>query len=129
MRSWKSDRPREARRQRPDAEAAGAKAAKHKPRPRVVVIGMVERYPDDRFTLAFIASQLMTIGRWKLSGLLSGAILGDTLDIYDMQTRPEKGDALDHLGPDVGLVVALHLYGIDKLPVPGVAPLHEQVAA
>jgi hypothetical protein len=35
---------------------------------------------------------------------------------YDMCTRPEKGDALDAVDENTGLVVALHLYGIDQIP-------------
>ncbi len=39
-----------------------------------------------------------------------------SLDLYDISTLPEKGDGLDAIGPETKLVIALHLFGIDKLP-------------
>jgi hypothetical protein len=43
----------------------------------------------------------------------TNGIAFENLDVYDMTTRPEKGDALDALRDDVALVVALHLFGMD----------------
>ena len=86
---------------------------------RVMIIGWVEGNTDDRFTLGVIASELSYLGFRDISKMLYDALDGLTSDVYDMHTRPEKGDALDHLDSDVGLVVALHLYGIDKLPYQG----------
>ena len=94
---------------------------------RVMIIGMVEGNHDDKFTLTFIMGQLASSGRKDLFHLLADAVRDETADIYDMQSHPERGDAMDHLGDDLGLVIAMHLYGIDKMPRKG-PPLHEQLA-
>jgi hypothetical protein len=95
---------------------------------RVVVIGWTKKSSkDDRFSLMFIAGQLYTAGKTELAHLLRDQLINNQLDVYDMATRPEKGDAMDHLGADVVMVIALHLYGIDKMPVKG-RELHKQLA-
>ena len=95
---------------------------------RIVVIGWTKKSDkDDRFSLMFIAGQLHTAGRTELAHLLRDQLINNQLDVYDMATRPDKGDAMDHLGADVTMVIALHLYGIDELPVKG-RVLHEQLA-
>jgi len=102
-------------------------SAKQNPKLRVMVIGLVKGNKDDRFTLGVAIGQLLVHGRTALSNLLRDAILNNELDVYDMDTAPAKGDAMDHLGPDLGLVVALHLYGIDKVPHDGPS-LQERIA-
>ena len=94
---------------------------------RVMVIGYVQGNPDDRFSLGFIAGQLYG-DRRDLASLLIDALTSNTLDVYDMQTLPAKGDAMDHLGEDLGLVIAMHLYGIDKMPVKNAPALHDQIS-
>ena len=95
---------------------------------RVMVIGMVEGDQDDKFTLLFIMGQLLSTGRKGLFQLLTSTIENGTIDVYDMQSHPEKGDAISHLGPDVGLVIAMHLYGIGKMPYKGEKKLHKKLA-
>jgi len=48
------------------------------------------------------------------SSLLRTLLGGDT-DIYDMTTRPDKGDAFHGLKKDTPLIVAFHLYGLDPM--------------
>ena len=92
-------------------------------RSRVMIIGSMCK--DDRFTLGFAAARLSMAGRSALSELLRDAIIAGA-DEYDMQTHPERGDAMDHLGPDLGLVVALHLCGIGTMPG---GRLHERISS
>jgi hypothetical protein len=79
---------------------------------KVVVIGF--QRPDEYYTLFMIGQWLESHRRGGLARRLKK---GDPdLDLYDMTTLPEKGDGLDAIGDDTALVVALHLFGIDKLP-------------
>lgn len=70
---------------------------------RVVLIGA--NIKDDLLALA-ILSKILAMFRSRL-----GKALRDDRhwDVYDMSTKPEKGDALDHLGDDVRLVVTCHI--------------------
>jgi len=80
---------------------------------RIVVIGL--NTLDDYVTIEKTATWLENNGR-RSGDRLGARLRAGCFDAYDMATKPEKGDALDHIGPDVGLVVALHLYGIDQIP-------------
>jgi hypothetical protein len=81
-------------------------------RDRIVVIGLTN--DEDLFTLFVLAEWLE---KWRPEMAVHDRLLDNArIEIFDMSTRPEKGDGLDAVGPDVKLVVALHLFGIDKLP-------------
>lgn len=81
-------------------------------KPEVVVIGLHTQ--DDLFTLGWIATWLME-ERPGMEALVN-RIRCRSYDSFDMASMPEKGDALDAIGEGTQLVIALHLFGIDKLP-------------
>lgn len=78
---------------------------------RVIVVGYRQLSTDD-WALDKIALWLMQEQQHDLAQIL----LDRTFARYDMSTMPERGDAMDAIVPGVELVVALHLYGIDKAP-------------
>lgn len=78
---------------------------------KIVVIGLVNN--QDRTTLAVIADFLREHGE---THLVERITKGD-YDVYDMTTRPERGDAFDAIDEYTELVIALHLYGIDQMPM------------
>ena len=83
---------------------------------KIVVIGL--NRPDvEWFTVLMIGQWLEDHrpGYRDLAGCLKLGALA-SLDLYDMTTRPEKGDALDAIDGSTAMVLALHLFGIDKLP-------------
>lgn len=77
----------------------------------IIVIGLCNE--EDLFTLSWIGCWLKE-NRRRLG--MHDDLLSKRYDVYDMSTLPEKGDALDAIGPATKLVIALHLFGIDKLP-------------
>ncbi|HET6420115.1 MAG TPA: hypothetical protein VFG19_08165 [Geobacteraceae bacterium] len=77
---------------------------------RIVVIGWNEGNDDDWFFLLRIATFL----KEHQLDVFANRIAARDLDVYDMLTRPERGDALDHINNDVDLVIALFVYGVDK---------------
>lgn len=85
----------------------------HKNR-NIVVVGL--QSDEELFTLLMISVWLDAHrpGYSELAQRLRSG--GADFDVYDMATLPEKGDGLDAIGDDTALVVALHLFGIDKLP-------------
>ena len=79
----------------------------------IIVIGF--QRPEEVYTLYMLA-QWLEEHRPGYQDLARRLKFGDGFDVYDMTTQPEKGDALDAIGADTAMVVALHLFGIDKLP-------------
>ncbi len=77
----------------------------------IVVVGLNSQ--EDYFSLAWIAAWLAE-NRPEMK--LTRRILARDYDVYDMTTKPEKGDALDAIGSNTRLVIAMHLFGIDKAP-------------
>jgi hypothetical protein len=74
----------------------------------IIVIGCNSKINDDLAALRNIAA-FFSASRPDLST----HILADNLDHYDMETRPEKGDALNAINDETELVIALHIFGID----------------
>jgi hypothetical protein len=70
---------------------------------RVVLIGA--NVKDDLLALVVLTKKLASF-RAQLAKALGDS---NRWDVYDMSTKPEKGDALDHLREDVGLVVTCHV--------------------
>lgn len=58
---------------------------------------------------ATAASHLLALG---FDDLAVRVARGIGVEEFDMTIWPSKGDALDHIGPDISLVVAFNLYGI-----------------
>lgn len=80
---------------------------------KIIVIGL--RETDDLVTLEKIAAYFYDNGRRDLAERIWST--PPDYDVYDMTTMPERGDAFDAIDRDTALVIALHLYGIDKVPV------------
>ena len=76
---------------------------------RAVLIGA--NIQDDLLMLAFL-SQRLAMARSSIANALRDR---KRWDVYDMTTKPEKGDALDHLGDDVLVVVACHIPMVDVI--------------
>lgn len=79
------------------------------PGQRVVLIGA--HCFDDQLAIKACVQALRLVSRGRA---LSDALADERRwDVYDISTKPEKGNALDHLEDEVALVVACHLYAID----------------
>jgi hypothetical protein len=78
---------------------------------KIIVIGLNQ--PEDLYTL-FRISEWLDEHRPGLE--VGERIRTNDVDLFDMTTLPEKGDALDYITTDTQLVIALHLFGIDMMP-------------
>jgi hypothetical protein len=70
---------------------------------RAVLVGA--NVQDDLLMLNFL-SQRLALARGSIAHVLKDK---RRWDVYDITTKPEKGDAIDHLGDDVLVVVACHI--------------------
>lgn len=99
--------------------------------PKTVLIGY-DGTPNDAESLAYTLSWLHENGKISLAKRLQIFAQCDC-DVYNMALLPERGDALDHIDGDTGLVIAFHLnfdpaFSIteptDNVGVLGVNPLY-----
>ena len=78
----------------------------------IYVVGYTGKQDADDWVLDAAAMYLVDLGREALAEDL----LDRRIEIFDMHTRPEMGDVMDAALTGVDLVVALHLFGIGKIP-------------
>lgn len=86
-------------------------AGKYRKPKRIIVIGL--QNIDDRITLDVTAEFLEARG----DTVLAKRLRRSEYEEFDMSTKPEQGDAFDHIDENTALVVALHLFGIDHTPL------------
>jgi len=80
---------------------------------KIIVIGMREF--EDGVTLSNVA-QFLKDHRDRAD--LAERLWTGQYDVYDQTLYPQRGDAFDAITAKTEVVVALHLYGIDQMPVP-----------
>src|SRR5579863_1076648 len=76
---------------------------------KIITIGYNNLRSDDDGYLRQMSAWLVKNGRAELAARIEAK----DLDIYDMSTHPEKGDALDAIDDSTDAVIALHIWGID----------------
>jgi len=79
---------------------------------RIICIGKNAKHDD--MTLEWVANWLVNNGHH----ILGDRVLRGDLDHYDMDTLPDKGDAMKAIARyrKIDVVIALHLFAIDMRP-------------
>src|SRR5579863_4001805 len=85
---------------------------------KIITIGYNNLRSDDDGYLRQMSAWLVKNGRAELAARIEAK----DLDIYDMSTHPEKGDALDAIDDSTDAVIALHIGGLTVVKVLLLAP-------